>query len=50
MPLGLDHVVGSVKRKYELLADDHPALRCVKDCLELEGFDVIMRVQEFYTS
>jgi len=48
MPLGLDHVIGSVKRKYETLAPDHPALQCLIDCLKLTGFDVIMRVQEFY--
>ena len=50
MPLGLDHVIGSVKRKYELLPPDHPALVCLNDCLKLEGFDVIMRVQGFYGS
>ncbi len=49
MPLGLDHVIGSVKRKYEVLAPDHPALVCLNDCLKLDGFDVIMRVQEFYS-
>lgn len=49
VPLGMDHVIGSVKRKYELLAPDHPAMRCVNDCLKLEGFDVIMRVQEYYS-
>ena len=49
VPLGMDHVIGSVKRKYELLPDDHPALLCLKDCLALEGFDVIMRVQEYYS-
>lgn len=48
MPLGLDHVIGSVKRNYELLSADHPAMACINDCLKLEGFDVIMRVQEFY--
>jgi len=48
MPLGLDHIIGSVKRKYEILAPDHPAMQCLADCLKLEGFDVIMRVQEFY--
>lgn len=49
MPLGMDHVIGSVKRKYELLPEDHPALSCLRDCLKLEGFDVIMRVQEYYS-
>lgn len=48
VPLGMDHVIGSVKRKYELLPPDHPAMKCVNDCLTLEGFDVIMRVQEYY--
>lgn len=48
MPLGLDHVIGSVKRKYEILKPDHPAMQCLADCLKLEGFDVIMRVQGYY--
>ena len=48
MPLGMDHVIGSVKRNYQLLAPDHPAMLCLNDCLQLEGFDVIMRVQEYY--
>jgi cobalamin-dependent methionine synthase I len=48
-PLGLDHVIGSVKRKYELLPPDHPAIRCLNDCLQLEGYDIIMRVQEYYS-
>jgi 5-methyltetrahydrofolate--homocysteine methyltransferase len=49
MPLGLDHVIGSVKRNYEILPPDHPAMACINDCLKLEGFDVIVRVQEFYS-
>jgi cobalamin-dependent methionine synthase I len=48
VPMGMDFVIGSVKRKYEVLTPDHPAMQCVNDCLELEGFDVIMRVQEYY--
>jgi len=50
MPLGLDMVIGSVKRKYELLPDDHPAMVCLEECLKLEGFEVLMRVREFYAS
>jgi len=50
MPLGLDMVIGSVKRNYEKLAPDHPAMMCLEDCLKLKGFDVLMRVREFYTS
>ncbi len=49
VPLGMDHVIGSVKRKYELLPPEHPAMQCLTDCLKLEGFDVIMRVQEYYS-
>lgn len=50
MPLGLDMVIGSVKRNYDLLAADHPAMVCLEECLKLKGFDVLMRVREFYTS
>ncbi len=49
MPLGLDTIIGSVKRKYRLLEPDHPAMVCLEDCLAAEGFDVLMRVREFYS-
>ncbi len=49
MPLGLDMVIGSVKRKYQLLQPDHPAMVCLEECLKLDGFDVLMRVREFYS-
>jgi len=49
MPLGLDMVIGSVKRAYALLPPDHPAMLCLEDCLKLEGFEVLMRVRDFYT-
>jgi cobalamin-dependent methionine synthase I len=49
MPLGLDTIIGSTVRKYEILPDDHPALVCLRDILALEGFDTIMRVKEFYS-
>jgi len=48
MPLGLDMVIGSVKRNYEQLPPDHPAMLCLEECLKLKGFDVLMRVREFY--
>jgi cobalamin-dependent methionine synthase I len=47
-PLGLDMVIGSVKRNYQVLSADHPAMKCVQECLTLEGYDVIMRVRDFY--
>ncbi len=48
VPLGLDHVIASVKRSHLLLPEDHPAMLCLRDCLQLEEYDVIMRVMEFY--
>ncbi len=50
MPLGLDTVIGSVKRNYQLLDSEHPAMRCLEDVLKLDGYDCIMRVAEFYAS
>ncbi len=49
MPLGLDTIIGSVKRKYQLLEPDHPAMVCLEACLKLSGFDVLMRIREFYS-
>jgi cobalamin-dependent methionine synthase I len=49
IPLGLDMIVGSVKRNYQLLPPEHPAMICLEDCLKADGFEVIMRVREFYT-
>lgn len=48
MPLGLDTIIGSVKRNYQLLGEDHPALACLQDVLKAEGYDAIMRVMEYY--
>ena len=48
MPLGLDMIIGSVKRKYELLDSTHPAMVCLEDCLKLKDFDVLMRIRDFY--
>ncbi|MDR2116830.1 MAG: dihydropteroate synthase [Planctomycetaceae bacterium] len=48
IPLGLDFVIGSVKRNYEILEEGDPALSCIDDCIRLGGFDSIMRVRNFY--
>lgn len=48
-PIGMDHVIGSTKKKYKFLEDSHPALETVKDILKLESFDRLMRIQEFYS-
>ena len=47
-PLGMDHIVGSVKRKYERLPEDSEALQVVRECMELGGFASIKRVRKFY--
>ena len=49
MPLGLDTVIGSVKRKYALLEPEHPAMQCLEDCIKTGGFESIMRVRDFYS-
>jgi 5-methyltetrahydrofolate--homocysteine methyltransferase len=48
MPRGLDTIIGSTVRKYEILPAGHPALACLEDILELEGFDTLVRLKEFY--
>lgn len=49
MPLGLDTVIGSVKRNYQILEEDHPALLCVQEAIAAEGYDGVMRVAGFYS-
>lgn len=48
MPLGLDHIVGSVRKNYHLLSQDDPALIAVNEAIALGGFDAIERIQDFY--
>ncbi|MDR3109430.1 MAG: dihydropteroate synthase [Planctomycetaceae bacterium] len=50
MPLGLDYVIGSVKRNYRILEADHQALQCLNDCIKLGGFESITRVIQYYKS
>jgi 5-methyltetrahydrofolate--homocysteine methyltransferase len=49
MPLGLDMIIGSMARKYEILAADHPAMQCLARVLQSPGFDAILCVREFYS-
>jgi len=48
MPRGLDTIIGSTVRKYEILPAGHPALACLDDILKLEGYDTLMRLKEYY--
>ena len=49
MPMGLNTIIGSVKRRYSLLPDDDPAMQCLKDVLKMEGVEVIMRVMMYFS-
>jgi cobalamin-dependent methionine synthase I len=49
MPMGLNTVIGSVKRKYAVLPEDHPAMQCLKDVLKAEGINVIIRIMHYYS-
>ncbi|NMC20067.1 MAG: dihydropteroate synthase [Thermogutta sp.] len=48
MPRGLDMIIGSVKRKYELLPEEHPAMQCLRAVLQADGFEALMHVRNFY--
>ena len=48
VPLGLDMVIGSVKRNYAPLPDDHPAVECLDKSLAADGFEALMHVRAFY--
>jgi len=50
VPNGLDYCVGNTKKKYEFLADDHPALQTLRTALTLEGVGVVSCVRKFYNS
>jgi len=49
IPLGLDMIIGSVNRKYEILPPEHPAMVCLNEYLELDGFDALLKIKEFYS-
>ena len=44
MPLGINMIVGSMKRIYKLLPENHPAMQCLNDILQLEGIEAVQRV------
>ena len=49
MPMGFNTIVGSVRRKYKILEEDHPAMQCLRDILKLDGVEAIMRVMSYYS-
>ncbi len=49
MPMGLNTIIGSVKRQYALLSDDDPALQCLREVLRLDGVEAVMRVMMYFS-
>lgn len=47
MPLGLDTIIGNVRRKYQLLEADDPALVCLQEILGMQGFETLTRLDGF---
>jgi cobalamin-dependent methionine synthase I len=47
MPLGLDTIIGSVKRKYQVLPEDEDAVTCLREIMELDGFEAITRLDTY---
>jgi 5-methyltetrahydrofolate--homocysteine methyltransferase len=50
VPLGLDMVVATTGRKYQFLCPDHPAMKCLEDCLANPGMQAVLRIRKFYSS
>lgn len=48
VPHGLDTVLGTAGRGYAILADDNLVLRGVRESLDCEGIDAILRIQQIY--
>lgn len=48
MPLGLDHVIGSVRRKYRILDEGDSALICLDGCRAAAGMGSLKLVRKFY--
>lgn len=49
VPLGLDFIIGNVKRNYQRLDEAHPAMQCLLDVLRLHGYDCVIRLMKFYS-
>lgn len=49
VPYGLDHIIGTSGRNYELLEENNMVMKGFKEAIELDGFDTIMRIQEIYS-
>jgi cobalamin-dependent methionine synthase I len=48
MPHGLDTILGTPGRDYQLLPDDDFVLRGFQEAVALEGFDTLLKLRELY--
>lgn len=48
VPYGLDHIIGTAGREYNLLPKDHSVLRIMEEAMEIGGFDALLKIQELY--
>ena len=49
VPLGLDTVLGTPWRRYQLLSEDNAVLRKFRNLLELRGSDALMSIVDLYS-
>lgn len=48
VPYGLNTIIGTAGRNYEMLADENIVMKGFAEAMDLGGFDSIMRIQEIY--
>jgi 5-methyltetrahydrofolate--homocysteine methyltransferase len=49
VPFGLDTILGTPGRQYQILDDNDFILRTVREAIYTEGFEALLKVQELYT-
>jgi cobalamin-dependent methionine synthase I len=47
-PLGLDTILGTAGREYEILPENDFVLQGFKEAIALDGFETVMRIQQLY--
>jgi cobalamin-dependent methionine synthase I len=48
MPLGLDTILGTPGRDYQILDEDNFVYRGFREAVECSGFDILVRTQQLY--
>lgn len=50
VPKGLDYVIGSTKKNYDFLPEDHPAMQAIFKVMNFAGIEAVKAVRQFYNS